>query len=141
MKTCSDRALSLLFVVLLSCTAGANAGESSCPAPDLSGKWPTGRSRSESSGHNGPLQASFCKIDETHYRVQFRGRFARIVPFRYTVTLEVIGNQGDKVLLSGSARLPLFGMFSYSAEATAHEFISTYSSCDDQGVFELKRCD
>jgi hypothetical protein len=109
-----------------------------CP-PDLSGDWPCGRWHSDSNDHQGPLRATFTRINDTRYRVVFRGRFALIVPFRYAVTLDVVGHSGDAVLLSGSSRLPLFGTFHYSAEATRCEFRATFQSRNDHGTFELRR--
>ncbi len=127
-------------VCLVVCSGFVFAMDDKSPKPDLSGHW-KGHWESCSSGHKGPLQATFCKVDETHYRVHFRGRFLKIVPFRYTVTLMVNGQQGEKVILDGESHLFLFGTFSYHAEATDKEFCATYCSRRDQGKFEMKRCE
>ena len=101
----------------------------------------TGSWESCISGHKGPLHANFCKIDDCHYQVRFGGRFFKIIPFHYTVTLAVTGQDQDKVLLTGDSYLGrLFGTFHYQAEATDCEFSATYTSCEDQGIFKLKRC-
>jgi hypothetical protein len=92
-------------------------------------------------GHHGPLSATFCRIDDTHYEVRFRGRFLKVVPFRYNVVLEVTGYSGDKVLLSGASNLgPILGTFSYSAEATDTQFVASFCACKDHGVFSMTRC-
>jgi hypothetical protein len=113
---------------------------SAASATDLSGNW-SGDWVSCSSGHKGPLRARFCRSDDPHYRVVFTGRFFRILPFRYTVTLHVISQEGDRVLLSGSQKLPFFGTFHYNAEATGQQFTATYCSRSDNGRFTLRRCD
>jgi hypothetical protein len=64
----------------------------------------------------------------------------KIIPFRYTVTLAVVGRDGDKVLLSGTQKLgPIFGEFEYSATATENAFTATFTSKKDCGRFELTR--
>ena len=106
--------------------------------PDLSGKW-SGHWESQGSGHKGPLHGTFRKTDETHYRVVFRGRFLKVLPFRYKADLDVVGYQDGKVLLSGSRKLLFFGTFRYHAEATCEEFVATYETNNDHGVFIMKR--
>jgi hypothetical protein len=107
-------------------------------ATDLSGCW-TGCWQ-DCDGHHGPLKASFCKCDDYHYQVVFTGRFWKIFPFRYTVTLDVVGHEGDKVFLEGESYLGrLFGTFTYSAWATETDFVADYSSCKYKGQFILRR--
>ena len=117
----------------------AIAGVRECQAADLSGCW-EGRWESCTSGHQGPLKATFCKLDETHYRVEFSGRFFKVFPFHYSVTLAVTGHDGDSVLLSGNSYLGrMFGTFHYSARATGCDFVADYTSCKDRGRFILHR--
>lgn len=122
-----------IAVVLVATQGFARAG-------DLAGSW-SGSWQSCTSGHKGPLHATFCKIDDSHYRASFHGRFFVVVPFRYSVTLTVTGQEGDKVTLAGESYLGrLFGTFHYTAEATDCEFTASYTSCRDDGRFVLKRC-
>jgi hypothetical protein len=115
------------------------AGAQTTSAAGLSGCW-TGHWQSCTSGHKGPLNATFCKLDETRYRVEFTGRFFKLIPFRYEVTLNVVTSDGDTVTLSGSSYLGrMFGTFTYSATATGCEFVANYSSCKDRGQFVLHR--
>jgi hypothetical protein len=119
--------------LLLTATTGPAAD------PDLTGRW-SGHWQSNKSNHRGPLRGSFKQIDETHYRVVFTGRFFKVIPFRYAQTLEVTGCQGDQVLLAGSSRLgPVFGTFEYSAVASRCQFVATFYSKRDHGVFVLSR--
>jgi hypothetical protein len=107
-------------------------------AADLSGEW-SGRWESTRSGRGGPLRACFWQLDELHYRVRFRGRFLKIIPFRYQVTLDVTGHEDGKVLLAGRERLWLFGTFDYLAGVAAGQFNATYTSKRDNGIFTLTR--
>jgi hypothetical protein len=108
-------------------------------ATDLSGCW-EGRWCSSTSGHKGPLTATFRRCTPTQYDVEFRGRFFKILPFRYSVTLDVISDDGQTVELAGSAFLgKMFGTFHYRAAATACEFVSNYTSCKDAGCFTMHR--
>lgn len=105
---------------------------------DLSGKW-TGRWESGTKKHSGPLRARFCATDENHYQVRFSGLFWKVFPFRYSVTLDVIKREGDKVYLSGTQRLLYFGTFSYEAAADGCSFTATYKADRDHGTFRLTR--
>ena len=110
------------------------------PLVDLTGSW-SGCWQSSTNRHHGPLRAEFCKIDETQYAVHFRGRFFRIFPFRYSVTLNVVEYQPGRVILAGDSRLGrLFGTFHYTASATQTDFVVNYSSCRYLGQFILERC-
>jgi hypothetical protein len=110
-------------------------------AADLSGSW-SGHWRSDSSGHQGPLQAEFRAINATQYRVDFSGRFFKILPFRYSVTLNVVRDDSQTIRLSGRSYLGrLFGTFHYRAHATTAQFTANYSSRNDCGQFVLcRRC-
>lgn len=75
------------------------------------------------------------------YRVTFNGRFFKIFPFRYQVTLRVVSDDGESVTLSGSSHLGrIYGTFTYRATATACSFVSRYDSCKDDGKFVMTRC-
>jgi hypothetical protein len=111
----------------------------SIQAADLSGAW-SGYWQSESTGHRGPLRCTLTRLDNGAYRADFSGRFFKVLPFRYSVDLDVI-QDGDTVILSGQHRLGRrLGDFYYHAEATGDEFVANYSSCKDQGQFVLTRC-
>lgn len=106
---------------------------------DLSGRW-KGEWRSNSNGHHGPMNATFERVDCKHYEVRFRGRFAKVIPFRYKATLEVTGRTSCGVQLSGSHRLgPIMGTFEYQAHATNRNFTAHYKSRNDHGTFKLAR--
>src|SRR5262245_19505610 len=126
----------LLFtatVVALVMTAGETL------AADLSGGW-SGQWESVSTGHTGPLRASFSRISDSQYQVDFRGRFFRVLPFHYSVVLNAV-EEGDTVRLSGDSYLGrMFGWFHYEAVASGDCFTASYSSCKDSGEFRLTRC-
>jgi hypothetical protein len=108
-------------------------------AVELTGHW-SGYWKSCTTGHTGPLEATFCRINASQYRADFSGRFFKILPFRYSVTLDVIHEEGETVELAGSSYLGrLFGTFHYRAEATGCNFTADYASCKDSGQFVLCR--
>jgi len=115
---------------LLICSASAEAQQ-------LGGPW-QGRWQSRSTGHRGPLAATFQATGPNTYQANFRGRFAGIIPFRYSVPLTVV-QSGPVEVLSGQSRLPLFGTFRYTAVSDGRTFTANYSSRRDQGVFLLAR--
>jgi hypothetical protein len=108
-------------------------------ATDLAGSW-SGHWIDTNNGHTGPLRATFRKCDEDHYRVTFSGRFFKVIPFRYTVVLSVTGREGDKVFLTGAQKIPLFGTFTYTAEAEATDFVAHFCARRYQGELVLRRC-
>lgn len=108
--------------------------------PDLSGPW-CGSWQSCTNGHNGPMNAQFCKRCDGHYDVTFKGRFFKLIPFHYSTTLNVTGYGPDgKVYLSGSHFLgPLMGTFCYNAWADNCHFVASYSARRDNGQFVMSR--
>ena len=108
-------------------------------AVDLSGSW-CGTWSSTTTGHAGPLRAEFTPCGEGRWRVDFSGRFFKVFPFRYSVTLRVVEERGGEIVLAGSSWLGrLFGTFSYRAQATACDFEACYTSRKDRGAFHLER--
>lgn len=108
-------------------------------AVDLSGCW-TGSWQSCTTGHSGVLRARFTRCGETQYRVDFSGRFCKLLPFRYSVMLDAVEDCGDRVTLAGSSFLGrLFGTFRYTASADGNAFTARYSSKKDSGRFDLRR--
>jgi hypothetical protein len=110
-------------------------------AADLSGGGWEGKWCSYKNGHNGPLKATFCRINKCQYEVRFRGRFALVVPFRYKETLDIVSETEECVRLAGETVIgPIMGSFSYDGTATATHFKATYKSRNDCGLFEMRRC-
>lgn len=105
---------------------------------DLTGCW-SGTWQSCSTGHQGPLQAEFVQLCDGNYEVHFRGRFFKVIPFRYSIVMSAVEENGV-VHLSGSKYLGrMFGTFTFSAQATASEFHADYFSSRDSGKFTLRR--
>jgi hypothetical protein len=125
-------ALSLAALAAMLLAGQANAA-------DLSGTW-SGRWDSLSTGHTGPLNANFTRINESQYQVDFRGRFFKLIPFRYSVVLNVV-EEGETVRLSGDNYLGRrYGWFHYDAVVAGDCFTANYTSCKDDGQFRLTRC-
>ena len=109
-------------------------------ATDLSGCW-SGSWGSCQTRHKGPLSATFCKISESSYQVNFKGRFFKVFPFRYSVVLNVVYDDGQTVKLQGSSYLGrMFGTFNYTATVTNGCFNASYTSCKDNGYFRMSKC-
>jgi hypothetical protein len=133
------RPRSLLTAAVFLLANSIAAAQQPIAVPDLTGNW-SGHWESCKNGHHGPLSAHFCKTDDGHYLVVFRGRFLKVVPFRYATTMTVTGYEGDRVFLSASKRLgPVLGSFSMDADATSSDFTARFTSRDDHGLFVLRR--
>lgn len=114
-------------------------GEPVVEAPNPAGCW-QGEWKSCSSGHHGALQATIVPCGDGRYRAEFRGRFFKVFPFRYSVTLHTVSVDGDTVHLAGSQNLGrLFGTFHFTAVVTECRFEARYSSCKDRGQFVMCR--
>lgn len=108
--------------------------------PNLSGGGWRGYWVSDKNGHNGPLRARFRQIDANTYRVTYAGRFWKVVPFVYSVRMNVTGQQGDTLFMSGQTNVgPLVGSFSYEGYATPFQYESRFRSRNDHGRFVLSR--
>ena len=142
MKSRQFRLSSRFLIATFAILAAAQMSAAAEPARDidLSGRW-SGAWRDCGSGHHGPLHATFCRVDDCHYRVTFHGRFFGVIPFRYSVVLNVAGRDSDRVVLTGTQRVGLNGSFEYSASASDCEFTSTFASKRYNGRFDLTRCD
>jgi hypothetical protein len=142
----APRVLRVVVPVVALLGAGSLFGmDPCCQAVDLSGGGWSGRWSSCTTGHNGPLRARFKKLDNCHYRVTFYGRFRVVIPFRYAMTMTVVGQEGDKVFLSGSSQVPFYGLFHFNGWATEQQFDADYWSekkCEvkDRGKFVMSRC-
>jgi len=116
------------------------ASASSVRAADVAGSW-SGYWTSDAKGHSGPMTAYITKIDDEHYAAHFRGRFWKIVPFRYSVVLT--GKpEGDRVKLTGQSQLGRLvgGTYYYDGYVEGDQFKVGYTSCKHYGTFCMTRC-
>ncbi|MBM3992785.1 MAG: hypothetical protein FJ303_01305 [Planctomycetes bacterium] len=120
------------LLVWLALGASASAGE-------LEGRWRNGYWTDVNTGHKDNLRGRFRQTSDGNYRVVFTGKFAVIIPFRFATTLNVVGRDGDKVLMQGESRLPGFGRFTYNATADSNNFTAQYDSRRWRGEFRLWR--
>lgn len=135
------RIVSLTVLCVLSSTSFAQAQTpvvQPSVTPDLSGKW-CGYWISDKNGHNGPLKATFKPTDCDTYRVTFSGRFAKVIPFRYSTTMDVVGSGDGVVMLAAEKRLGLGGKFRTMAVATDTNFDANFTSPRDHGRFVMSR--
>lgn len=106
---------------------------------DLSGTW-TGQWSSQSTGHKGPMTATFCRASNGQYNVTFTGKFCALIPFRYKAVLVSQQNPDGSVSLYGSKNLgPLFGTFRFQGTVNGNRFHANYSSKSDTGTFRMTR--
>jgi hypothetical protein len=108
-------------------------------AGELDGRWRNGYWTDSNTEHQDPLRARFRQQSDGIYRVVFTGRFAKVVPFRFATTLNVIGQDGDKIIMAGEPRILGFGRFSYQAVADGNNFNAQYDSRRWRGEFVLWR--
>jgi hypothetical protein len=128
----------MLRFVIVAALGGVLAPAAVAQEPNLSGKW-SGYWISDANGHRGPLHARFVPLDADTYRVTYRGRFALVVPFRYSTTMDVASTGDGAVVLTAEKRLGPFGSFRTTATATGTNFDATFNSRRDSGRFVLQK--
>ena len=135
-----NRLLVLVVAVAISQASLSHAADAPAPVatPDITGCW-SGYWISCTNGHTGPVSATICKINDTCYQAHFKGKFFKVIPFRYNAMLTVTGQEGDKLLLTSSRRLGLLGSFDMAATVNATDFNAEYTSKDDRGRFVMTR--
>ena len=107
-------------------------------ADQMTGQW-RGRWVSQKTGHKGPLNARFYPLSSTQYRAVYTGRFAKVIPFRYGMNMQVQSRDANTIYFAGSRSLGIFGKFEYQAHATNCQFVATYQSRRDRGRFEMRK--
>jgi hypothetical protein len=86
------------------------------------------------------IRPEFTRCGDGRYRADFSGRFFKILPSRYSVTLDVVEDTGECVTLAGSSFLGrLFDTFRHTATADGRTFTARYTSAKDVGRFDLRR--
>ena len=106
---------------------------------NLSGNW-SGNWQSEISGHQGALKAKFTVMDETKVQARFSGRFFKVVPFKFNVTLDVVSQKDGVTKLQGKQDLGrALGIYHYDVTYKGDEFIANYKTDKDKGVFTVSK--
>jgi hypothetical protein len=108
-------------------------------AGELDGRWRHGFWTDINTGHEDALRARFREKEDGNYRAVFTGRFAKVIPFRFATTLNVVGHDGNQVIMAGESRVLGFGRFSYHAIGDGGHFNAQYSSRRWRGEFQLSR--
>jgi hypothetical protein len=108
-------------------------------ASDPSGAW-RGEWVSSVNGHQGPIKAHIRQIDDCTYRACFCGRFLHVVPFAYSVPMQVTGRTTTgATVLTAQSWLPGFGDFTCRAVVSPCHFNACYWSPKDNGRFTMTR--
>ena len=105
----------------------------------IEGRW-QGRWVSEGNGHHGNLRCLLTRESDDRYRARFRATYAKVFHFSYAVPLMVQPHQGGWEF-SGEENLGKLagGVYYYEGRASVTNFVSTYRSKYDHGIFELHR--
>ena len=141
-------AWAVLLVVFALTTAGCStfnrdwrrAAAVAPPAGDITGPW-KGSWVSQVNGHHGALRSLVARIDDTNYRSRYRATYWRWFRFRYAVDVRVVRDSDGVFKFEGEADLGWLagGLYRYTGHATPTNFVSTYQSRHDHGVFEMTR--
>src|SRR6185436_2162026 len=111
------------------------------PAP-LAGAW-EGSWHSDPSGHHGGLRCILSQTDSgfsSRYYATFTWGFIPL-SFEYEVPLTVVKDD-DAWRFRGSAFIDYFiagGLYEYEGYVAGEEFVASYRSSFDSGVFRMKR--
>ena len=108
------------------------------PAYDIQGRW-QGTWLSEVNGHTGKLHCLVAKQDDGKYQARYHAKYRKILSFGYTVALDATQTNGI-YKFSGEADLGWAGgVYRYEGQASSTNFLSTYKSKHDHGIFQMSR--
>lgn len=85
------------------------------------------------------MQAQVIRQCGDQLEVKFRGRFAKVIPFRYKAKLTVVHQQQGLTVIAGSRRIGPGGSFQYYGQLTDSCFTGTYSSRRYQGGWSMSK--
>jgi hypothetical protein len=129
----------VILLLIVSALLFVDLSQLSAADYGLGGRW-RGTWTSQSTGHHGPLKARFQPQSNGSVRAVFSGRFAVIIPFRYSMNLQPTLAEDGTVWLSGSKKLgPLLGSYDFAAQSDGCTLNAGYSAGKDQGNFYLRR--
>ena len=139
--------LSALLLATLLCGCSSfnrdwrNAARSAVPASgaSLEGRW-EGHWLSEVNQHTGNLRCIVSRDSDDRYHARFRATYAKVLRFSYSVRLQVQPH-ADGWEFSGEENLGRLagGVYYYEGRASRTNFVSTYRSKYDHGIFDLHR--
>jgi len=135
------------FLLLTGCCSGFDrdfdaARSTSESAGALVGPW-EGTWHSDPSGHHGGLRSIITSSD-SGYRSRYYATFTFLflpLSFEYEVPLTALPD-GDAWRFRGSAVIDYFiagGLYEYEGLVSGDEFVASYRSSFDSGIFRMKR--
>jgi hypothetical protein len=140
MRSLGPRTVLILVIVLTGCSSfdrewkQAASGEES----GLTGRW-QGTWVSEVNAHHGQLRCVVTQTNGPEYLAHFRATYQAVLHFSYNVNLQA-EKEGDAFQFQGEADLGWAGgIYHYAGRADGSNFVSSYSSASDHGMFQMKR--
>jgi hypothetical protein len=115
------------------------ASADSLPTGCWEGTW-----HSDGNGHQGSLRCIVTRRDNSEFDARYYATYSWwIFPFtfEYTVPLTIV-REGDSWYSRGSAELSCWvagGLYEYEGRSAGDDFVATYRSDFDRGIFRLKR--
>jgi hypothetical protein len=130
--------LHVLAPLVTNCRGFHEAWESA-PSPDasdaLSGRW-DGSWKSDANGAHGPLRCVVTRLDADRWRATFHATFGRILKACYETEFVASGAR-----FQGTSDLGTFGggVYEYTVDINADEFVAAFRSRTDRGTFHMRR--
>lgn len=123
-----------LLAFLLLVGTFLSTAEARQPAAIYRGSW-----QSQSTGHQGPMRLRLTQKTDGTYNARFSGRFLKVVPFTYKVSMTSVCEEGCQKTLVATKRIPIFGDFRTTANVSPTNLRAGYSAAKDRGTFTMKR--
>jgi hypothetical protein len=133
----------LLLVPMCGCSTfnrdWKKAAHQPIPPDSMEGRW-EGKWLSDVNGHTGKLRGLLSRESDEHYAARYRATYGKISHFSYTVRLAVQPHN-DGWEFNGEENLGKMagGVYYYEGRASPTNFVSTYRSKYDHGIFEMHR--
>ena len=135
----------LALLVVAGCGTTFDRDWESAPKAEngLEGAW-DGTWLSDENGHTGPLRCIITRREDRGFDARYfagYGWFIFWFGFEYTIPTTAVAD-GNAWLLRGSAMLDSWiagGLYEYEARVEQDEYVASYRSSFDRGIFRMKR--
>lgn len=133
----------LLTLVLLSCVPGCRTTTPPSTKPSaaqkIEGHW-AGIWDCETTGHSGKLRCHLIHVEDNLYQAKYTGTYMAIVPFWYTVEMDIDCSSQD-CEIQAEANLGWLGggHYVYDGAIIGDSFNTNYTSKHHNGTFNLHR--
>jgi hypothetical protein len=128
----------VLFSFVLGCQSTTLSPTQLPLAQKIEGHW-TGTWDCETTGHSGKLRCHLIHVENNRYQAKYTGTYMAILPFWYTVEMEInCSSQDCKIKAEADLGWLGGGHYVYDGTIIGDSFKTNYTSKHHNGTFNLQ---